>query len=448
MKGSEPARAFLRSDEGQRAEAVVRRFHRWLDAKDLAVTGIEPADVERFLQLPFRKMVTARTSQNYKRALMSYLLWLDDHGMLDFDPRQLGAYRRTPLPPSAQTFLRSLEPTHRASTCGSYRTNLQQFHRWLDDARIRLRRLKRQHVEQWLLSLSDRKLSAATRTHAIQNVRTYLRWLGERGELRRDPDDLVRSGDMPRLPSYLPRPLPPDIDCELQARLGRSLHPWWQGLLLMRLTGLRVGELRMLEYHCVRIDSAGNAFLKVPLGKLHNERLVPLSPQSLGIIHHLQQSPPLGRQHLLGRVNGSIVRYVNLAHQLRRACEGLETPEPITSHRLRHTYATSLLNAGMSLVSVMKLLGHRDYRMTLRYTAITQETVGREYFDALGQLEARYAQLRAATRYGDFDPVKALDEVARWAKGAIGADGQALVKRIGRVRDSIARRTNQPTEDG
>jgi site-specific recombinase XerD len=448
MKGSEPVSGFLRSSEGQGAETVVRRFHKWLDAKDLAVTGIEPADVERFLQLPIRKMVTARTSQRHRRALLAYLLWLDDRGMLGFDPRQLGAYRRTPLPPSAQTFLRSLEPTHRASTCRTYRTSLQQFHRWLDDARIRLRRLKRQHVEQWLLSLSDRKLHASTRIHAIQHVRTYLRWLEERGELRRDSDDLVRSSDLPRLPSYLPRPLPPDIDLELQARLGRSLHPWWQGLLLMRLTGLRSGELRMLEYHCVRTDPAGNAFLKVPLGKLHNERLVPLSPQSLGIIQHLQKCPPLGRQHLLVRADGSMLRYVDLAHQLRRACDGLHTPEPITSHRLRHTYATSLLNAGMSLVSVMKLLGHRDYRMTLRYTAITQETVGREYFDALKQLESRYAQLGVAPRPGDFDPIKALDEVARWAKGAIGRDDQALVKRIGRVRDSIARRTNQPGEDG
>jgi site-specific recombinase XerD len=442
MKGSEPAKGFLRTDEGRRAEMVVRRFHRWLDAKDLAVSSIEPADVERFLQLPFRKMVTARTSQLYKRGLMSYLLWLDDRRMLDFDPRQLGAYRRSPLPPSAQSFLRSLEPTHRESTCQSYRTNLQQFHQWLHDARIHVRRLKRQDVEQWLLSLSDRKLSAATRTHAILNVRTYLRWLAERGELRRDPDDLVRSRDLPRLPVYLPRPLPPDIDLELQARLGRSLHPWWQGLLLMRLTGLRIGELRMLDYHCVRIDPGGNAFLKVPLGKLHNERLVPLSPKSQCIIHHLQQSPPLGRRYLLEQVDGSMVRYPDLTHQLKRACEGLVTPEPITSHRLRHTYATSLLNAGMSLVSVMKLLGHRDYRMTLRYTAVTQETVGREYFDALEQLETRYAQLRNAPgRPGDFDPVKALDDVVRWAKGTIGRDDYKLVNRIGRIRESIARRT-------
>jgi site-specific recombinase XerD len=441
MKGSEPPAAFLRSDEGQRAELVVRRFHRWLDAKHLAVSAIAPTDVERFLQVPFRKVVTARTSQHYKRALMSYLLWRDERGMLDFDPRQLGAYRNVPLPSSAQTFLRLLAPTHKEGTCRGYGTSLRQFHQWLADAHVPLRSLKRQQVEQWLLSLSDRQLHASTRIHAIQHVRAYLRWLAEHGELRRDPDELVRGSDLPRLPSYLPRPLPPDVDRELQARLGRSLTPSWQGLLLMRHTGLRIGELRMLEYQCIRLDADDNAFLKVPLGKLDNERLVPLSTQSLTIIRYLQQNGRPARQHLLEHVDGSMVRYVDLARQLRCACDGIETSEPITSHRLRHTYATSLLNAGMSLVSVMKLLGHRDYRMTLRYTAITQETVGREYVEALAQLESRYAGIRTSARDRNFDPVKALDDVVRWATGTIGDDDQALVKRIGRLRDSIARCT-------
>ena len=41
------------------------------------------------------------------------------------------------------------------------------------------------------------------------------------------------------------------------------------------------------------------------------------------------------------------------------------------------------MTGGMSLMGVMKLLGHRDYRMTLRYTEITLETVGDEYYAAL-----------------------------------------------------------------
>jgi len=64
--------------------------------------------------------------------------------------------------------------------------------------------------------------------------------------------------------------------------------------------------------------------------------------------------------------------------------------QKITPHRLRHTYATSILNGGMSLVGVMKLLGHHSLRMTLRYAEITQETVVKEYYEALTQIEQTY----------------------------------------------------------
>jgi site-specific recombinase XerD len=442
-----PPRRFLESPQGRRAEAVVRRFHRWLDAKHLTVASVQAADVERFFQCPFRKLVTPRTAQAYKRGLIEYLVWLDKNGTLSFDPRELGIRQRRELPQLARSFLRSLEPTHRPSTCRIYRTSLGRFHGWLQDARVRLKALTRQQTESWLLSLSDEGLHPSTRHDIILHVRSYLRWLGERGELRRDPDDLLRTSDLPKLPTYLPRPLPPDVDHELQRRLAQSLHPLWQGLLLMRHTGLRVGELRMLEHRCIRTDSNGNCFLKVPLGKLHTERLVPVSPPARAIIDYLQQAGRRDRAHLLERVDGTPVRYADLRENLRRACEGLVTPEPITSHRLRHTYATSLLNAGMSLVSVMKLLGHRDHRMTLRYTAITQETVGKEYAEALEKLETRYAALRHKQPEKDaFDPDKALNDVIAWVKENLGHDlgdkaaAHALAKRLVRVREAI---TNQ-----
>lgn len=44
----------------------------------------------------------------------------------------------------------------------------------------------------------------------------------------------------------------------------------------------------------------------------------------------------------------------------------------------------------MNLVSVMRLLGHRDYRMTLRYAAITPETIGDDHHKAVAQLATKY----------------------------------------------------------
>jgi hypothetical protein len=99
---------------------------------------------------------------------------------------------------------------------------------------------------------------------------------------------------------------------------------------------------------------------------------------------------------------------------------GRDLPDParITSHRLRHTYATELLSAGMSLVGVMRLLGHRDYRMTLRYAAITPETIGDEYQKALAQLATKYRipPPTPSPPEGANDPDPLLERLARWAR--------------------------------
>jgi hypothetical protein len=65
------------------------------------------------------------------------------------------------------------------------------------------------------------------------------------------------------------------------------------------------------------------------------------------------------------------------------------------------------MNGGMSLLGIMKLLGHRDFRMTLRYTQIVDETVGREYFEALSRIAGRYELPR-----GDLANIVDLDAVA------------------------------------
>jgi integrase len=71
----------------------------------------------------------------------------------------------------------------------------------------------------------------------------------------------------------------------------------------MRRTGLRVAELRRLERDCVREDRQGERFLKVPLGKMNNERLVPLDQATLRAIRSLQRQAAPGGQ-LLSPVPG------------------------------------------------------------------------------------------------------------------------------------------------
>lgn len=418
-----------------------------MKTKDVIPTGLSLEDMESFFVMPFQRVLAPRTSTYYKCTLIRYLNWLDDNGQLGFDPKQLSVRQRRPLPELATQFLKSLEPTHKRSTRYNYRSSLSRFHKYLADNRISLKRLKRAHMEQWLLALSDEGLAPVTRISRLTDARVYLRWLFECNELRADPDDLIRPSDMPRLPAYLPRPLSPAQDAKLQQRLAASSDRLHKALLLMRLTGLRIGELARLPCDCTRVDLHGQKFLKVPLGKLHNERLVPIDDRVAAIVRSLQRTDdPAGREYLIDNGDGDPVPLRRYYPALAQACEGIDSTEPITSHRLRHSYATSMLAAGVSLTSLMRLLGHRDVRMTLRYAAITQETVTKEYFEALPNIESRYRDaLRDAAPTTDFDPIKNLSDISHWIRKHIASEptsqrvARSLLKRLGRIRTDLDR---------
>jgi len=421
---------------------ILCRFHRWLMAKRMALAALDPPTLRRFLYLPFRRAVTPRTAAAARRGLFAYLDWLHRQGYIEFDARGM-ELRRFPLPQTAQTFLDSLATTHRRSTCNGYRYALRRFHAWLHDTRLSLRRLRRHHMEQWLLALHDRQLHACTRTHMIISLRIYLRWLAEHQLLHADPDDLLRSSDLPKLPVYLPRPLPPSVDCELQRRLANSRYREWLGLLLMRHTGLRIGELLALDYDCIRVDHQGHHLLKVPLGKLNTERLVPLTEAAIRLIRRIQAQRPLPHTYLLERAPGKPMRYEVLREALLAASDGLDGHGPITSHRLRHTYATALFAGGMNFMSIMKLLGHTDHRMTLRYTAISQEALGREYQAAILRLEQRYGADIAPPFTADTNAVTAVADALAWMQNHFGhtqvenRSARSITKRLRRIQTDL-----------
>jgi integrase len=207
----------------------------------------------------------------------------------------------------------------------------------------------------------------------------------------------------------------------------------------MRHTGLRIGELRNLEYHCIRADEQ-RPLLKVPLGKLNNERLVPLSPDAVELIRRLQSVGARSRSWLVPGAGGARMSYDRIRRLLEIQSRGLPDPVRITSHRLRHTYATEMLSAGMSLPGVMRLLGHRDHHMTLRYTAITTETVSNEYDKALAQLATKYqlpARKPVAESAPEIGPI--LDDLSRWLRKHLSSPNplRALLKRVERLRHDV-----------
>ncbi len=419
------------------ARSVVRQFDLWLKASSRSIRQLEASEIELFLH----ELAKTRSARQQRHLALKYFDWLHAQDFLRFDPRCAWPRSNFPLPPHAQRFLDLLKPTHKLTTVRSHQTSLRQFHIWLNANRCSLLDIDRSRIEPWLSWLHARGLAACSRVHTIQHVRAYLDWLEEQGVLA-TASTLIRSSDLPRLPQYLPRPVSADVDAELQRRFKSSGCTYQLGMLLMRRTGLRIGELIALPYQCVSSDPAGHTLLKVPLGKLATERLVPLDPLTAKLVTRLQRTGSRKRSFLLVTASGRKTDYRSYCEALKKACSGLSFQEPMTTHRLRHTYATQLLSAGMNLPSVMRLLGHTDYRMTLRYAAITDSTVFTEFDSALQHNAQRYPTVAAAT-HSATDPIRALPDLVRYVqkcaheKQLDSRKALLLVRRIRRLQADL-----------
>jgi site-specific recombinase XerD len=152
---------------------------------------------------------------------------------------------------------------------------------------------------------------------------------------------------------------------------------------LLARTGLRASELCDLEVDAVgRIGGAW--WLRIPVGKLRNDRYIPLHPTLVDLL----AAWPTGHQHLI-EIDGRPLDRHRVGRIVRRVAHaaGLGHVHP---HQLRHTLATQAINRGMRLEAIAALLGHRSLRMTLTYARIANRTVADEYATAQARVDALY----------------------------------------------------------
>jgi site-specific recombinase XerD len=172
-------------------------------------------------------------------------------------------------------------------------------------------------------------------------------------------------------------------------------------------TGLRKGEFIRLQMDSV-VQIGDTYWLRVPLGKLHNDRYVPLHPEVKRLLDEWiaqRGDQPWttdlfvshGRRISIGSIDEAVQRTARAA--------GLEGK--VSPHRLRHTLATQAINRGMSLEAIAALLGHRSLTMTLVYARIANQTVRDQYFMVCDKLDTLYAE----AAWGDQAPTDLKPEV-------------------------------------
>lgn len=298
-----------------------------------------------------------------------------------------------------QQQIQNLALTRRSSTIRGYRVTARRFLRYLRVSAPQLQHIaelrRDPHLLGWFRSLAEQQppLSPKSRWSHLLLLRRLLEELAAAGH----PvgDQLIRREDFPPLPVYLPRALSVDDDQRLQEQLQRTSGWEASALLLLRLTGMRIGECMDLPVDCLRQIGPDAWGVHVPLGKLHTERLVPADEQIRAAVARMKdlrsQAPgPVAAEYLLPRPGARSTLYTRLRTALDQAAQRAGCSAAITPHPLRHTFATEMVRLGVSLPALMQLLGHRDIRMTLRYVQITQADLQREYFAARLKATERY----------------------------------------------------------
>lgn len=293
-----------------------------------------------------------------------------------------------PLRPIFDAAVDSLGAALAPESMRQYRDAARNFLRWLATHHpevIALDDLRRDpHVLGWMSDLRSRVPPLAPITYIlrltfVRGALNELAWTAHLPELAQ----LIRREDIPRRPRGLPRALSAEHDQSLQQELRRRNDLGSNFFLLLRHTGMRIGEGVDLSFDCLHTSGPDHWTIHVPLGKLKTERMVPVDCFTRDLVHRLRflrsldPTPSDGR--LLARPASRHMLLRQLRSYLHDASAAAGIPGRLVPHQLRHTYASEMLRCGMDLPALMKLLGHTSPEMTMVYLDIALTDLQREF---------------------------------------------------------------------
>jgi len=257
--------------------------------------------------------------------------------------------------------------------------------------------LQRSDLEAWLTARQTAGIAITTQRHELATLRAVLHFAADQ--------DLPVAANLFRI-AYpdAPAPLPRHLSEAEADRLTATVlaqtaeaspaacqeQAWF---LTLTQTGLRINEL--LDLRLGDLDLAGRRLL-IRQTKNGADRLVYLTPAVVAALqHHLAVRPASVDDHLWQQAGRPLT-----ANQIRyrltiwgQACDVTVSP-----HRLRHTFATRLINHGLPLEALRKLLGHATLHMTQHYARLYDTTVQRQFEAAMTEIAALTQPPTAATR--------------------------------------------------
>ena len=301
------------------------------------------------------------------------------------------------LAATARDYLDQISVTARPGTATSADIALRLFASWLidhDPNVVALRHVNRRHIEHYKLWLATREngrgepLKKTTINLRLGMLRVIIERLIEWDH----PDAPLRNPifgtDLPKLDEPLPKFLDDDQAAKFMAAATRMDPQWRLVIEMLARTGLRVGEFCRLDVDAI-ITLGETNWLRVPVGKLHTDRYVPLHPILIELHTTWRDWAGLDDTGLLITNRGRPLDRYSVSRAVAR-CARIAGIGHVHPHQLRHTMATQAINNGMSLEAIAAMLGHRSMRMTLVYARIADRTVADQYFAAADKVDQLY----------------------------------------------------------
>ena len=267
-------------------------------------------------------------------------------------------------------------------TIDAYKRDISQYLGYLNDSGIKnLSKIKSTHIRSYIRVLNDGGMAPASISRIISSIRSYHKYLSSENILDKNPVLVINN---PKLPKKLPDVLSEKEISLIIDSIDESSQFYQRDKAIIEMLyscGIRVSEICNLEM--------SNLFIKDELirvmGKGNKERLLPLGSRSRIYLDNYLLSSRLG---FITKTKSSFVFVSRNGNQLTRAMvniilnkwvhiSGLR--KSVSPHKLRHSFATHLLEGGADLRFVQALLGHSDISTTQIYTHLDKHHLKEVY---------------------------------------------------------------------
>lgn len=278
-------------------------------------------------------------------------------------------------------------------TLSAYEVDLRQFREFLDahyGGPWGWNGVDRLALRAFVGAALERRWSRRTVARKLSAVRSLYRFLHREGRVSVNPARAVRAPRQGRrLPGHLSQAQVTRLFDRLEAEAPESFRGLRDRALLEVLysSGMRASEVQGLDLEDV--DPVAEQ-VRVR-GKGRKERIVPLGRAALAALRRYEPArraarsragDPAGRGPVFVSESGERLSVRQVRRIVKRSIAAVTDATGLSTHALRHSFATHLLDNGADLIAVKELLGHASLSTTRIYTHTTRERLGRVYRQA------------------------------------------------------------------